>query len=36
MFDKFIYMLNDLTMDRDKDDNSVKYWALDSTSISTY
>lgn len=36
MIDKFIYTLNDLTMDRDKDDNSVKYWALDSTSISTY
>jgi hypothetical protein len=34
--DKFISILNELTMERDSNDYSCKYWALDSTSISTY
>ena len=34
--DRFIALLNELTMERDEKLKSCKYWALDSTSISTH
>lgn len=34
--DSFIATLNSLAMKQADDDNTIKYWALDSTSLSTY